>query len=224
MRRHLVGAGRGVARDQLLERAVRVDAHLDALAGAAVEQLSRDRVAAQERRRPRIGDVEPREERIGGVADAGDVAAVEVEVVLGEGVELRMHVDGGDVLHHRALRQVGRHRAPAARCRRRSRRSRPGQAKPWPSACGDSGKRSWRCAPRRSPRRHRGMSAISISAELGAQFGRCRLADCTSVDRRERGATRIVTLVRSASGIIPPPRRTPPQYTGRRSPFSRNSQ
>ena len=56
--------------------------------------------------------LESGEQRIGGVAGAGDVAAVEIEVVLGERVELGVQVDGGDAFDDRALRQVGRRRAP----------------------------------------------------------------------------------------------------------------
>jgi hypothetical protein len=55
-----------------------------------------------------VGDVEAGEQRIGGIADARHVAAVEIEVVLGEGVELRQQVDGGDAFHDGPLRQVGR--------------------------------------------------------------------------------------------------------------------
>ena len=193
-RRHLVAARRGVAGDQVLELAGRIGPHLDALAGAAFEQLARDGVGAQECRSSGVGDVEAGQQRVGGVAGAGQVAAEQVDVLAGERVELRLHVVGGDFLRDSFAWAVSTHRAPAGRHRTPWRRNRPGRATRRPPVSSGSARPGSQRAPRHKPRRLQWQTSISMfCGALGLEsFGADLEEARASVDRRRRGATRIV--------------------------------
>ena len=95
-----------------------IDPHLHPLSGAAVEELPGDRIGAQEGGRGDVADAQAGEKGVGGVAGAGDVAAEQVEVVLGERLDLRPQVGHRDAFGDDAPRQGGRvrdHRRDAER-------------------------------------------------------------------------------------------------------------
>ncbi len=103
-----LGAGHGEARDQFGQPAVRIGLDLKHLAAAAVQQPARERVGAQEVGRRRIADVEPREQAVGRVAAACEVCAVELQLMFGQRVELRLYVLWVDVFGHQPLRPARR--------------------------------------------------------------------------------------------------------------------
>ena len=95
--RQLVVVGARVARDQLGQRAVLVGAHLDHLAAAAFEQLAGDRIGAQEGGGAGVGDVQALQQAESAVSlGAGQVGAVQLQLVLGQRVELGLQIDRSD--------------------------------------------------------------------------------------------------------------------------------
>ena len=194
--RQLVVAWRGEAGDQFLELACGVDPHLHPFSGTAVEQLAGDRIGAQEGGGSEVVDAQAGEQGIGGIAGAGGIAAEQLEVVLGERLDLRPKVGRRHAFGDDAAAAGRRRPGPSARRRKRWRRSRPDSARPKRRAFSDSERRSWLRAPRCKPRRAQEGPTISIFC--GARFARVfrRSPDGAHawVVRRHQGATRIVGL------------------------------